>query len=238
MRTVSKRIIIVDDVDMFIQKGKSLLNREDFDILTVTSGHEALFRSREYRPDLVILHLYMPDMNGDAVCREIKNDPMTEQIPVLIITAKGDDEHRQSAKEAGCDGCIAKPIQPEEIIPAVEKHLGVPPRRYRRSKVSIQCRLTDEDGERGGVILNITPEGAFIKTDPAPWAGDIVKVGIYTDDADGSIPLQAAVRWSREGGGAYPGGAGCEFLGAPPEAVQWLRDLIASNDTGMDGEAT
>jgi len=233
MRTVKKRLIIVEDVIEFIGRKKTLLNRKDFELLTVTSGHEALFRGRNDNPDLIILHLYMPDMNGDAVCRELKGDAATDWIPILIITAKGDDEHWQLAKEAGCDDCIAKPIHVSEIVPAVEKYLGIPPRRNNRVEISIPCSITDEDGERDGTILNLTPEGFFVETDPSPLPGDIVKISFSPDGTDRPMTVQAAVRWSREGGGHETGGAGCEFLGAPSEVAEWFQEHIASANAGV-----
>lgn len=234
MRAVSKRIIVVDDVNTFIEHNKTLLSRQEFELHTVTSGHEALFRGRNDRPDLMILHLYMPDINGDAVCRELKNDSMLEPIPILIITAEGDEEHCQLAVAAGCDGCISKPIQRENLVPAVEKCLGIPPRRHARVGTSIPCSITDEDGKREGTILNLTPEGFLIKAEPAPWAGDIVKVDLPPDVVGKAVSLQVAVRWTSEPGGIYISGAGCEFLDVPPEFHKWIKDKIVSLPKKVD----
>ena len=232
MRTISKRIIIVDDINSFVQHEKTLLSRQEFELLTVSSGHEALFRARNDHPDLMILHLYMPDMNGDAVCRELKSDSASEQIPILIITAKGDEEHCQLAVAAGCDGCISKPLHSESIVPAVEKHLGIPPRRHQRVGTSIPCSVTDDDGKREGVILNLTPEGALIKIAPSLWSGDIVKMDLSPDVAGKEMSLQMAVRWTNEGRGTSTSGAGCEFLGVPSEVLEWFMGHLSSLGAG------
>jgi len=234
MRTVSKRMIIVDDVNTFIQHNQTLLSRKTFELLTVTSGHEALFRARNDHPDLMILHLYMPDINGDAVCRELKSDSTTKHIPILIITAQGDEEHCKLAADAKCDGCIAKPIQKEDLVTAAEKHLGIPPRKHHRVRTLIPCSITDEDGKREGTILNLTPEGVLIKTEPAPWLGDIIKVDLSHDVMGKAVSLQMAVRWTNEAGGLCTSGAGCEFIAAPPEVLEWIKDATASLPEEVD----
>lgn len=226
MRTVSKRIIVVEDVDEFMQREQSLLNRADFDLLTVRSGDEALFRARHDNPDLVILNFFMPDLNGYAVCQKLKKDPATEHIPVLIIAAHGgeDEDPGRVTEAAGCDGCVEKPIRYDDIIPAVEKLLGVPPRRNIRNKAHLSCHIEDEDGLREAVILNLTPEGVFVETDPAPWPGDIIMVTFSPEGTDTRMNFKMAVRWSRGAQEAGPIGAGCEFLIAPPEVLKWFGD--------------
>jgi CheY-like chemotaxis protein len=227
MRTVSKRIIMVDEINEFIQRETSLLSREEFNLLTVRSGEEALFRAQNDKPDLLILNFYMPDLNGYQVCRKLKDDSNTEHIPVLIIAATGEEDDNNPvylSEAAGCNGCIEKPIQYVDIVPLVEECLGVPPRRHTRTEVSLPCTITDEDGRRDAAIGNLTPAGFFVVVEPAPWPGDIVKVDLTPDGAVSAVSFQAAVRWSRGDYETGPMGAGCEFLGAPAELVKWLED--------------
>ena len=226
MRTVSKRIIIVEDVYEFMQREPTLLNRQEFNVLTVRSGDEALFRARNDKPDLVILNFFMPDLNGYDVCQKLKRDAITEHIPILIISAHGDEDEdpNRVTEEAGCDGCIEKPILYENIVPAVEKLLGIPPRRHTRLRTSLSGRIEDEDGLREAVILNLTPGGVYMETNPNPWPGDIVMVTFSPENTDAPLTFQMAVRWTGESGANEPGGAGCEFLGEPSEVVRWYQD--------------
>lgn len=230
MRKISKRIIAVEDVDQFIHREQSLLNRQEFSVLTVRSGDEALFRARNDKPDLVILSFFMPDLNGYTVCRKLKSDSATRDIPILIIASHGNDDEDPSTvtEEAGCDGCIEKPVQYENMVPAVEKLLGIPPRRHVRARVSLPCRIKDEDGLREAVILNLTPEGVYMEATPAPWPGDIIGVTISSEGSGAEMTFQMAVRWSVDPGEGELSGAGCEFLSAPPEVSQWFGDFYAS----------
>lgn len=240
MRTVSKRIIVVEDVNEFMQREQSLLNRQELNVLTVRSGDEALFRARNDKPDLVILNFFMPNLNGYAVCQKLKSDPGTEDIPILIISAHADEDEDPCmiTEEAGCDGCIEKPILYENIVPAVEKLLEIPPRRHIRLRTSLSGRIEDEDGLREAAILNLTPGGVYMETNPTPWPGDIIMVTFSPEDADKLLTFQMAVRWSSESGANEPGGAGCEFLGEPSEVVRWYQDQTDPGSEESEGGAS
>jgi CheY-like chemotaxis protein len=234
MRTIRKKILIVDDVRMFVQLQKTLLNRQDFEFLTARSGREALDRAREKKPDLVLLDLYMPDINGDAVCKELKSDPTTKEIPILIITTDDADEFRELCIEAGCDGYLTKPIRKDTLIPAIENHLQIPPRRHRRVRTQIPCTVTDEDGAKEGIIHTLSPGGAFIETDPLPLPGDIITIELTLDDTGVSVSLLAAVRWARNPGDGHPGGGGCEFMNVQPEDLESIRSYLTPRLEDID----
>lgn len=228
MLTVTKKILIVDDVQMFIQLQKTLLSRKDFTIITARSGREALLAARRELPDLILLDLYMPDINGDTVCKELKSDETTRDIPILIITTDDTDEIRQICDEAGCDGYLTKPISKDILIPAVEDHLRIPPRRHKRIRTRIPCTITDDGGPGEGTIHTLTPNGAFIETDPPPVPGDIINVEFMLKDGGAKLSLQAAVRWSRNVGDSHPDGGGCEFINIQLEDLQSIASYLAA----------
>ncbi|MCJ7499709.1 response regulator [bacterium] len=232
MRRVTKKILIVEDVQMFVQLQKTLLNRQDFTLLTARSGQGALDAARQEKPDLILLDLYMPDMNGYDVCRELKSDPATEHIPILIITTDDAEEFREMCIEAGCDGHLTKPIRKDTLIPAIEDHLKIPPRRHNRVRTVIPCTVTDEDGGKEGIIHTLSPYGAYIETDPPPLPGDILNIDFTLDDTGAKLSLMAAVRWSRKMGDSHPDGGGCEFMDIGPEELDSIRSYLAprSND--------
>ena len=234
MRIVRKKILIVDDVKMFVQLQKTLLSRQDFELLTVRSGREALVKAREESPDLVLLDLYMPDINGDAVCKELKSDPTTKEIPILIITTDDAEEFRELCNEAGCDGYLTKPIRKDTLIPAIENHLQIPPRRHKRIRTQIPCTVTDEDGEREGIIHTLSSNGAFIETTPPPLPGDILKIDFTLDDTSGNVSLQAAVRWTRIIGDSHPDGGGCEFMDVGREDFESIRSYLSSRSEDIE----
>jgi len=222
MRIMTKRIITVDDIYEFIQREETLLRREDLSLVVVTSGEEALFRAQNDIPDLLIMNFYMPDLNGYQVCHKLKAASETEHIPILIIATPADEDNDPGylTEAAGCNGCIEKPIQQDDIVPLLVKLLGVPTRKHFRADVSFSCSITDEDGKRDATIVNLTPNGLCLEAESAPWAGDIVTADMTLEGA--SLTFQIAVRWSTETGEGGPGRAGSEFLGAPAELLEWL----------------
>jgi CheY-like chemotaxis protein len=222
MRTISRRIITVDDINEFIQREESILRRESLNLVIVKSGEEALFRAQNDFPDLLILNFYMPDLNGYQVCRKLKADAATEHLPILILATPADEDNDPGylTEAAGCNGCIEKPIQQDDIVPLIIKLIEIPPRRHLRTKTSLPCRITDEDGKRDATIVNLTPNGLCLDAEPAPWAGDIITADMSLEGA--SLTFQIAVRWSTETGDGGPGKAGSEFLWAPGELLKWL----------------
>jgi len=234
MRTVKKKILIVDDVQMFIQLQRTLLSRQDFELMTARSGQAALDKAREEHPDLILLDLYMPDINGDIVCKELKSDPATEGIPILIITTDDADEYRNLCIEAGCDGYLTKPIRKDTLIPAIESHLQISPRRHKRVRTHLPCSITDKDVKKEGTIHTLSPNGAFIETTPPPIPGDIIKVDLTLDDTGARLSLQATVRWARSVGDSHPDGAGCEFMDIGREDHELIRTYLSSRSEDVE----
>src|SRR5690242_7384516 len=117
METImGKAILLVDDVQMFIEIEKEFLQNSQVEILTARDGLEALDIIKERRPDLVFMDLQMPKMNGDACCRAIKSDRVQFATPVVMVTAKGDEEAKDSCLAAGCDGFLTKPLDRDRFL--------------------------------------------------------------------------------------------------------------------------
>ena len=90
-----KTVLIVDDVELFIQLEISHLGRKRYDIHTASNGNQGLEMARSIKPDIILLDLVMPDMNGDQVCRILKGDPDTSSIPIIMVSS-GTREHSRS----------------------------------------------------------------------------------------------------------------------------------------------
>src|SRR3989454_571355 len=109
------------------------LSREGFRCRTAKSGPEALREPRAATPDLVILDLMLPDLDGLEVCRRLRSDAATATIPIIMLTAKADEVDRVVGLEMGADDYVAKPFSPKELIariPAVLRRAR-PPRAAR-----------------------------------------------------------------------------------------------------------
>jgi CheY-like chemotaxis protein len=101
-----------------------LLEYRGYDVLVAKDGKHGLEIARNEKPDLILLDLAMPEMDGLSVAHKLKGDPATQEIPVIAVTAYTMSSDRRMAMNAGCDGFIAKPMNVPEFIAEVEKFLG------------------------------------------------------------------------------------------------------------------
>ncbi|WP_119679013.1 PleD family two-component system response regulator [Indioceanicola profundi] len=107
---MSARVLVVDDVLPNVKLLAAKLTREYFDVVTANSGPEALERIRSHAPDIVLLDVMMPGMDGFEVCEKIRSDPATMHIPVVMVTALSDVSDRVRGLQAGADDFLTKPV--------------------------------------------------------------------------------------------------------------------------------
>lgn len=118
----SARILIVDDERLNIKVLNALL-RADYEIMVATSGEEALKLAGSGKPDLILLDVLMPGMDGYEVCRRLKTDPLTEPIPVIFITARSEAEDETMGFDLGAVDYITKPFNFSVIVARVRTHV-------------------------------------------------------------------------------------------------------------------
>ena len=115
-----KKILIADD-DPDIRKIMTrFLSAEDYEVAVASDGFEAGTKVMDFKPDLLVLDLIMPGMDGFEVCERIKKNPRTSHIKVLAITGYDDEENRARIMKAGADGYMAKPINRDRLLEEVE----------------------------------------------------------------------------------------------------------------------
>jgi two-component system phosphate regulon response regulator PhoB len=110
------RILIVDDERDILQVLEFALKQAGFDTVTAGDAGQALARVREAQPDLVILDLMLPDLPGTEVCRQLKSSARTAGLPVIMLTARGDEVDRVVGFELGADDYITKPFSVREVV--------------------------------------------------------------------------------------------------------------------------
>ena len=118
-----RTILVVDDEAHLRRLLIRAFERAGYCVLTATDGEEAIRMVREHHPGVVLLDAEMPKMHGFDVCRQIKHDAATREIPVLMLTAKAQDEDRQRGLAAGADAYVVKPFSPRRLLEQVEAHL-------------------------------------------------------------------------------------------------------------------
>jgi two-component system alkaline phosphatase synthesis response regulator PhoP len=119
----SGKILVVDDVEVVLKLSEILLKRTGSIVIKAKDGQEALKKIQAEKPDIVLLDLFMPQMNGDVVTRFVKQNPETRGTTVILITAKGDESTRRRCVQAGVDYFITKPIRHDELLEIVRNEL-------------------------------------------------------------------------------------------------------------------
>jgi two-component system, OmpR family, alkaline phosphatase synthesis response regulator PhoP len=117
------KILIVEDMESVVTLLRTLLEREGFEVTAAQDGLEALEAVRREKPDLVLLDLILPGLDGLEVCRRIRHDPITAHLPIIILSGKEEETDKVIGLEIGADDYITKPFQANELIARVKSRL-------------------------------------------------------------------------------------------------------------------
>jgi two-component system alkaline phosphatase synthesis response regulator PhoP len=119
-----KKILIIDD-DAFIRRPLEFILREEgFAPVTAVDGEDGLAKLEGERPDLIFLDVMMPGMDGFAVCQRVRTDPRFSMIPVILLTAKGQESDRERGIASGATDFMSKPYSPSEMLRRVREILS------------------------------------------------------------------------------------------------------------------
>jgi DNA-binding response OmpR family regulator len=111
-----RRVLLADDDPSLLRLISTTLGTTDFDLLQATDGEEALALARRHRPDLILLDINMPRLDGFEVLRQLKQAPETASIKVVILSARRDEADRARGRECGADEYFVKPFSPIQLL--------------------------------------------------------------------------------------------------------------------------
>ena len=118
------RILVVEDVPLGLAVLRMHLEAEGFEVIVARDGVEALDQARDGHPDLVLLDLMLPRLSGERVCQELRADPRTHGLPVVVVSARVQEGERLRAFAAGADAFIAKPYDTAQLMTEVRARLA------------------------------------------------------------------------------------------------------------------
>ena len=144
---MKQRILVVDDEPDLLELVRVNLAQAGFEVETVSTGRKALESVRRSAPDLIVLDLMLPDIQGTDVCRELRTDPEFARLPIIMLTARADEVDRVVGFELGADDYVTKPFSPRELTLRVRAILR---RRSRQTdeEESLEHRSLRLDSER------------------------------------------------------------------------------------------
>lgn len=115
-----KKILVVDDEKDLLDLVRRILARGGFEVITASDGKEGLAKVYSEAPDLMILDINMPGMNGWKVCRKIRGDPLYKHLPIIMLTVRRTKKDQLKGLDLGSDEYITKPFSPKELIARVK----------------------------------------------------------------------------------------------------------------------
>jgi two-component system alkaline phosphatase synthesis response regulator PhoP len=122
--SITKRILVVDDEEGIVKLVKMYLEHYHYEVITASDGQEGLERAKTDKPDLIVLDLMLPKINGYKVCGLLKKDTKYAKTPIILFTAKAQEKDVKLGEEVGADAYITKPFEPEVLLSKIEELIG------------------------------------------------------------------------------------------------------------------
>lgn len=126
MSIPSKKILVVDDEQVTTELAKTFLEQHGFEVVCAFDGEEALKLAQSEQPDLILLDIMLPKIDGFEVCRRLKADKAFAKTPILMFTAKGLSKDIEKGREVGADEYLVKPFSGRALVATIRKHLKIP----------------------------------------------------------------------------------------------------------------
>ena len=197
---MTARILIVDDIPTNVRLLEARLTAEYYEVLTASSGAQALAICAESDIDIVLLDVMMPEMDGFEVCRRLKADPKTQHVPVLMITALDQPSDRVKGLEVGADDFITKPVDDMQLMARVKSLIRLKSltdelraRAMTGQQIAVEdaLRALDKISPTGGAILIVDTDQRHAERIKGYLGGEH-KVDILTQPADAVFHVTGA----------------------------------------------
>ena len=120
---MAKKILVIDDEQDLVELIKMRLETSGFEVVVAYDGQEGLTKAKKESPDLIILDLMMPKIDGYKVCRMLKFDEKYKKIPIILFTARAQESDKKTGQEVGADAYITKPFEPQVLLEKIKELL-------------------------------------------------------------------------------------------------------------------
>jgi len=221
------KILLVDDMRNFLDLEISFLRRADCRIMTAKDGLEALKIATDERPDIILLDIEMPRMNGIECCRILKANPDFKKIPVVIVSSF---ERRTECFKAGANDYVRKPINEEAFLKEIKKFIDIKERKDERAEVSIKADYTFKKKLYSAYSRDLSLSGIFLITSDILPLGSELPLTLDLPDGRKSKKIKVMGKVMRiveesTGEHAYTG-MGLEFVNLKPTGEKAISNFI------------
>jgi CheY-like chemotaxis protein len=120
-----KKILLLDDSKTALMMERAILEkRTKYQCVTAMDGLEAIAKANDERPDLVLMDVVMPRMNGFEACKRMRQQDATREIPIVLLTTRGEEAYMEAGFESGCNDYLTKPVNGDELLRLLQSYLG------------------------------------------------------------------------------------------------------------------
>lgn len=154
-----ERILVVDDEPDILELVQYNLKKDNYDVVSVMSGEEALARVQSSPPDLVVLDLMLPGIDGLEVCKQLKQEPRTATIPLIMLSARGEEADVVAGLELGADDYLTKPFSPRVLLARIKAVL----RRRHNIPATADAVITHHD-----IVIHPGRHEVLVQSTPVP----------------------------------------------------------------------
>jgi CheY-like chemotaxis protein len=120
-----KKILLVDDSKTALMMERAIVEkRTKYQCVTASDGQEAVSKAIEEHPDLVLMDVVMPRMNGFEACKQMRQQAATREIPIVLLTTRGEETYMEAGFQSGCNDYLTKPVHGEELVKLLQSYLG------------------------------------------------------------------------------------------------------------------
>ena len=220
-------VLIADDLKFFLEIEKSYLQRGGFEVLTATSGEEAVDIAQKRQPNLVLLDLEMPKMDGVAACAAMRKVAVLQATPIIIMSATGTPQNRERCLKAGCTEFVIKPEKPDELLGIVARILSIKKREAKRITVVFNVTGMHASRQVIGQAKDLGEKGLLLETSTAISVGSVLELEFYLPGTRSQVKVKAkVVRAGKTPEGAPQ--AGIEFIDLSQADQEAILDYVTS----------
>ncbi|MBE0501351.1 MAG: TIGR02266 family protein, partial [Desulfuromonadales bacterium] len=206
--------------------------------MIASNGAEAFEIIRNAKPDIVFMDLYMPLLNGDECCREIKKSPELKHIPVVMVTHGGDEEAFTRCWDAGCNDIVSKPINQALLISMAKKYLDIQIRREPRCPAKLKVNYGAENSALTDYTVNLSTGGLFLAAADQLPLGTTLVISFNLPDIQEPVQCKAKVVWLNKSDNLVkqdlPPGMGVQFIDMTLSSMDAIRNYIKTNNLKAD----
>ena len=186
-------VLIADDLKLFLEVEKSYLQRGGFEVLTATSGEEAVSLALQRQPNLILLDLEMPRMDGATACAEMRKNQALQATPIIIMSATGGLQNHDRCMKAGCTEFVTKPQKPDELLGMVARILALKKRESER--ITVVFNVTGKDATRQviGQAKDLSESGLLMATHVPINVGAVLQIEFFLPHTRSQIKVTGKV---------------------------------------------